>query len=312
MNAKDKKYEEPLSLNMGFLEALTRFTKVNIKDLKNTTKQTQLPLEKATPFVKWVGGKRSIINELLARIPSQINDYYEGFVGGGALFYEIQEKATNCYLSDINFDLIITYNVIKKDLDSLIELLQEHKNKHNDTYYYKMRSNHELQNPIEIAARFIYLNKTCFNGLYRVNKKGEFNVPVGKYVNPCILQERNLRNVSKVLQKAKIRLMEFDKIMPKQGDFVYFDPPYHSKNSNSFTTYTKSDFGEKDQIRLRDFALELTKNGVNVMLSNSNVKFIRDIYGSKHFNINIVNAPRNVNCKPNKRGAVEEVLITNY
>lgn len=275
-------------------------------------KQAELLLEKATPFVKWVGGKRSIINELLDRIPSQINNYYEGFVGGGALFYEIHEKANNSYLSDINFDLIITYNVIKKDLGGLIEVLHEHKEKHNDTYYYKIRSKHELKDPIEIAARFIYLNKVCFNGLYRVNKKGEFNVPIGKYVNPGIVQETNLRNVSNVLQKAEIRLMKFDEITPEQGDFVYFDPPYHPTDANSFTSYTKSDFTEKDQIRLSDFALELTKNGVNVMLSNSNVKFIRDIYDSKHFNIDIVNAPRNVNCKPNKRGAVEEVLITNY
>ena len=274
--------------------------------------QTELSLEKAKPFVKWVGGKRSIINELLDRIPNQINDYYECFVGSGAFFYEIKDKAKNCFLSDINFYLVITYNAIKKDLKSLIKLLQIHKDNHNDKYYYKIRSQHNLQCSIEIAARFIYLNKTCFNGLYRVNKKGEFNVPVGKYVNPGILQENNLKNVSNTLQKADIRRSEFDEITPKAGDFVYFDPPYHPINANSFTTYAKNDFTEQDQIRLRDFALELSKKGVNIMLSNSNVKFIRDIYSSKYFNINIVNAPRNVNCNPNKRKAVEEVLITNY
>ena len=245
-------------------------------------------------------------------MPSDINDYYEGFVGGGALFYEIQDKANKCFLSDTNVDLVITYNVIKKDLKSLIKRLHEHKNNHDNTYYYKVRSQHNLQEPIEVAARFIYMNKTCFNGLYRVNKKGNFNVPAGKYVNPGILQEANLRKVSKLLQSTEIRLLDFNKIKPKRGDFVYFDPPYHPTDAKSFTTYTKHNFTEKDQIRLRDFALDLTKKGVNVMLSNSNVEFIRDIYGSKQFNIGIVNAPRSVNCKPNKRGTVEEVLITNY
>ena len=306
------KYEEPLKIDFNFNEALQRFSKVNTKDLEQPIQEKQAVIDKPTPFIKWVGGKRSIIKDLRNRLPENINNYYEAFVGGGALFYDIYDKADKCFLSDINFDLVITYNVIKRDLPMLVKVLAKHKGKHCKEYYYKVRSQHDLKDPIEIAGRFIYLNKTCFNGLYRVNKKGEFNVPMGKYANPAILKEDNLKVVSQALQKTDIKLLEFDKITPQAGDFVYFDPPYQPLDSNSFTTYTKNDFTEQDQIRLRDFALELAQNGVNVMLSNSNVKFIRDIYSNNIFNTEIVNAPRNVNCKPNKRGAVEEVLITNY
>lgn len=309
---ENTKYNELLKLKFNFNETLQRLSKVNTKDLEEPTQEKQSDLSRPTPFIKWVGGKRSIISELKARLPENINNYYEAFVGGGALFYEIYDKADKCFLSDINFDLLITYSVIKRDLPLLLKVLEKHKKKHNNEYYYKVRSQHGLKDPIEIAGRFIYLNKTCFNGLYRVNKKGEFNVPIGKYSNPGILKADNLKAVSEALSNTDINIREFDEITPKQGDFVYFDPPYQPLDSNSFTTYTKDNFTEQDQIRLRDFALDLTKTGVNVMLSNSNVKFIRDIYSSNSFNIQIVNAPRNVNCKPNKRGVVEEVLITNY
>lgn len=268
--------------------------------------------EKPTPFVKWVGGKRSIIHELINRLPKKINNYHEAFVGGGALFYTINNRANQCFLSDINPDLVTTYNVIKNDVSSLIELLKIHKEHHTKEYYYEIRSQHHLENPIEVAARFIYLNKTCFNGLYRVNKKGEFNVPMGSYKNPGILQEDNLRLVSNVLQHTSIELNEFDQIRPEAGDFVYFDPPYHPIDANSFTTYTKNDFSEKDQIRLRDFALELSNKGVNVMLSNSNAELILDIYNQEPFHIHSIKAPRAVNSKANGRGAVKETLITNY
>ena len=263
---------------------------------------------KATPFLKWVGGKRSIIGELKSRLPDKFNNYYEAFVGGGALFFEIAPEIKKAFLSDTNMDLVITYSVIKKDPDKLIELLRKHKNNHTDEYYYKVRAMHTLSDPVEIAARMIYLNKTCFNGLFRVNKKGEFNNAVGKYNNPGICQEDNIRACSKALKSVTIEEKDYTKIKPISGDFVYFDPPYHPINKTSFTAYTKLGFTEKDQSDLANFCTELSKQGVKIMVSNSNTKFIRDLYKSNIFKIGIVNAPRSLN----GRSPVEEVLITNY
>ncbi len=268
--------------------------------------------DRASPFVKWAGGKRNIIDELKARLPDEFNHYYEPFVGGGALFFELYDQLPAAYLSDVNFDLILAYNVIKNDSDELIELLKKHAVKHSKDYYYKVRSQHELQGPVKIAARFLYLNRTCYNGLYRVNKKGEFNVPMGSYKNPNITQEDNIRACSSALQIATIEYRSFDKITPQSGDFVYFDPPYHPTDENNFTSYTSQDFTEKDQVSLRDFALYLHRQGVKVMLSNSNAKFINGLYKAKPFHVRIVHAPRLVNCKPNGRNNVEEVLITTY
>lgn len=293
---------------MGFSEALERFAGVNTRDVQEEATNGK----KACPFVKWVGGKRSIVSELVKRMPKDFNDYYEAFVGGGALFFETVETINKAYLSDKNLDLILCYAVIKKNPSKLIELLKKHKQKHNEEYYYKIRFQHELQDPIEIAARFIYLNKTCYNGLYRVNKKGEFNVPVGKYANPNIMDEENLNKCTAVLQKADIKHKDFTDIEAKKGDFVYFDPPYHPTTETSFTNYTHSDFTEKDQERLRDFIEVLHKRGVFVMLSNSDTQYIKELYKKSYFNIDIIEAPRYVNCKPTKRNVVKEVLITNY
>lgn len=270
------------------------------------------PGDGATPFVKWVGGKRSIIGELVTRLPREFNSYYEPFVGGGALFFALNGRLKNAFLSDTNFDLVLAYKAIKKDPARLIDQLEKHAKKHNSTYYYKIRKQHLLRDEIDIAARFIYLNRTCYNGLYRVNKKGEFNVPMGKYANPNIVQRENITACNQVLQKAQIWYHEFDKISPQRGDFVYFDPPYHPTNDTSFTSYTKLDFSEKDQLRLRDFALHLHNQGVYVMLSNSDASFIRTIYSGSVFHLQTVQAPRLVNCKPTKRNAVNELLITNY
>lgn len=299
--------EPGFALKIPFEEALLRFTKVNTRDLDETEDAVS---NKPFPFLKWVGGKRSLISELKARLPEKYSNYYEPFVGGGALFWELAPK--HPHLSDMNFDLIMAYQVIKKDVDKLIEALKVHQKKHSEDYYYKVRSQHHLDDPIQIAARIIYLNKTCYNGLWRVNKKGEFNVPMGSYTNPNILFEDNLRNCSKALKSAVIEYKDYLKITPKKGDFVYFDPPYHPTDETSFTKYSKLDFTEKDQSDLADFCTELTKQGVYVMVSNSSTKFIKDLYKSNIFNIGFVNAPRMVNCKPNGRNAVEEVLITNY
>lgn len=267
---------------------------------------------KAVPFVKWAGGKRSIIGELVARLPKEFKNYFEPFAGGGALFFELYERLTAAYLSDINSDLILTYNAIKKDPERLIQLLNKHAEKHSESYYYKIRSQDKSKDPVEIAARFLYLNKTCYNGLYRVNKKGKFNVPIGSYKNPNIVAQDNIWACHAALQKANAHFRSFDKISPSKGDFVYFDPPYHPTDDTNFTSYTRLNFTEHDQVRLRDFALELHKHGVKVMLSNSNAKLINELYKSKPFHLHIVHAPRFVNCKPNGRSNVEEVLITTY
>lgn len=313
MSRKGQKIEKPFHLDLPFSEALERLASVNTRELAEEIIDEEQVGKGASPFVKWVGGKRNIIDELVARLPTDFNAYYEPFVGGGALFFEIHNKLKKAYLSDTNFELVLAYNVIKKDPQPLIELLKRHTINHNDNYFYKIRDQFNLQDPVEIAARFIYLNKTCYNGLYRVNKLGRFNVPVGKYHNPGIVQESNLIACSKALGIARIELKEFDAITPIKDDFVYFDPPYHPTDETSFfTSYTKLNFTEQDQVRLRDCTLKLHKAGVKIMLSNSNTKFIRDIYSNKAFNVGIVHAPRFVNCKPNKRNAVEEVLITNY
>lgn len=265
------------------------------------------------PFVKWVGGKRAILKELLKYIPSQINNYYEPFVGGGALFFEKHNTINGiCYLSDKNLNLIRTYQVIKEKPQELIGLLRIHKEKHSAEYYYKIRALHEPSNVLESSARFIYLMKTCYNGLYRVNSKNKFNTPIGRYKNPNICDEVNIVNVSRVLQKTKISHQDFKEIKPHSGDFVYFDPPYHPISENSFVKYLADGFTKEDQIRLRDFALDLSKKGVSVMISNSDTEFVRDIYKEKDFNITRIYVPRIVNCKSGGRGCVPELIITSY
>lgn len=311
MSRIETKLEAPLHIELPFQEALQRYSAINIKDVEGMKEVGDEP-KAPYPFVKWAGGKRSIISELKDRLPVKFNNYYEPFVGGGALFFEIYSTLKKAYLSDVNFYLIMAYTVIKKDPKALIELLKKHAKNNSDDYYYKVRAWHELQDPIEISARFIYLNKTCYNGLYRVNKKGEFNVPVGKYPNPNIISEENIMTCHKAFKNVQIEYKDFSEIKADKNDFVYFDPPYHPTNETSFTAYSKLDFTEKDQIKLAEFAIALHHKEVKVMLSNSNTKFIKDLYKSSIFKTKVVNAPRLVNCKGNGRNAVEELLITNY
>jgi DNA adenine methylase len=267
----------------------------------------------AQPFVKWVGGKRSLLSSIKPLLPARFKNYYEGFVGGGALFFAVGTQARHCYLSDNNLDLIITYQVIKADPARLIDRLKLYAASHSKDEFYRVRAA-ECIGPVEVAARFIYLNRTCFNGLYRVNKSGTFNVPLGDYKNPNIVQEENILACHKLLQNTTITYHEYDRIdpMPRAGDFVYLDPPYHPTTDDSFTAYTKENFTEQDQSNLRDFALKLHKAGAYVMLSNSKTKFIADLYSDKAFRLHTVQAPRMVNCKPNQRGVVDEFIITNY
>ena len=299
--------DEPFGLDMSFGEALERIARINTKE-----DEPEIILHSPAPFVKWVGGKRSIIDQLVGHLPANLGNYYEPFVGGGALFFETYARLTAAFLSDSNPDLVLTFKAVQRDPEVLIAKLETHAEKDSPQHYYKVRGQHTLQEPVDIAARFIYLNKTCFNGLYRVNKKGEFNVPRGTYSNPGIVQRENILACSHALQKATIEYREFDTISPQAGDFVYCDPPYHPSDTNSFTKYTRLDFSEKDQERLRDLALQLHKRGVKVMLSNSDTGFIRGLYGSAIWQVNVVQAPRLVNCKAAGRGAVNELLITNY
>lgn len=281
--------------------------------------QTQEPLTTvahqapAQPFVKWVGGKRNLMNSIKAHLPAEFNNYYEGFVGGGAVFFALLDRIERAYLSDNNLDLVITYQIIKDDPTRLIARLKELANGHSSEQYYNVREQ-ELTDSVEVATRFIYLNKTCFNGLYRVNKSGKFNVPIGDYKNPNIVSEENLLTCYKALQKATITYHDYREVEPKpqQGDFCYFDPPYHPTADDSFTAYTKENFTEQNQSELRDYALELHRSGAYVMLSNSKTQLIEELYSDNAFHLHIVQAPRTVNCKPNARGAVDEYLITNY
>ena len=248
---------------------------------------------------------------IMKHLPKSFNNYFEPFVGGGALFFEIHERLEQATLVDNNFELVMAYKAIQKEPRELVKQLREHKKKHSSEYYYKVRKQN-LKDPIKIASRFLYLNKTCFNGLYRVNKSGGFNAPIGRYKNPNIVQEDNILLVHEVLKKAAIRLGDFETIEPDKGDFAYFDPPYHPTDETSFTEYTKENFTERDQVRLRDFILKLHKKGVKIMLSNSDTRFVKEIYKHKAFTQHKVKAPRYVNCKPDDRGKVTELLITNY
>ena len=263
------------------------------------------------PFVKWVGGKRSLIHAIVPRLPETFNTYYEPFVGGGALYFAIADQLKRAVLSDINSDLITTYKIIKDEPDRLVHSLKRHARNHSPEYYYTIRQR-TPRAETEIASRFLYLNKTCYNGLYRVNSRGVFNTPLGRYQNPNIVQDENIFACSAVLKKTTLLSGDFTAINPKRGDFVYFDPPYYPVNDVSFTSYSKDDFTADDQVRLHDFIVDLHNRGVHVMLSNSKTPFIKRLYAEPFFTHHIVKAPRFINCKAHDRGEVNELLITNY
>lgn len=260
----------------------------------------------AKPFVKWVGGKRSELPQLLERAKSGFTGYYcEPFVGGGAMFFELQPE--NAHIADINFPLIMTYTAIRDNVDDVIRHLKTHKKKHSKEYYQIMRKklNTESDNA-KLAATFIYLNKTCFNGLYRVNKSGEFNVPMGSYKNPPILDEDNLRNCSIVLQDTKIEQKSFTQIKPKKNTFYYLDPPYHK----TYSQYDGSGFGEEEHKKLADFCGKIDEVGSYFLLSNSDTPLIRSLYA--RYNIDVIKASRSVSCKAHQRGKENELIIKNH
>ncbi len=270
------------------------------------------------PFLKWVGGKRQIMSSIVELLPYDINkkDFVEPFIGGGALFFHLQPK--NAIINDFNAELINVYQTIKDNLDELILDLQKHKNE--PDYFYNLRSLDRLPefdklSNIERASRIIYLNKTCFNGLYRVNNSGEFNAPFGRYKNPNIVNAPTLKAVSKYLKSNQIKLQtgDYEDVLKyiTENSFVYLDPPYHPlTDGSSFTGYVQGGWNALDQVRLREFCDVLNARGIKFLLSNSSTQFIKDQY--INYEINIVKANRSINSNGEKRGEVEEVLIRNY
>lgn len=269
------------------------------------------------PFLKWVGGKSQLLPEIHARLPNAINVYIEPFIGGGAMMWSLPHSNINhIVISDYNRDLINTYRMVKENPKDLIESLQDYEN--DEDFYYRVRGLDRLPNfdgrpPIERAARFIYLNKTGYNGLYRVNSKGQHNVPFGRYKNPNIVDAVNIHACSATLQDITILSGDFEVVRPyvKPGAFIYLDPPYVPvSDTSSFTSYTAEKFADDMQVRLRDFCDFIDSAGAKFMLSNSDSGLIHDLY--KNYRIDVVMANRAINCKANGRGKVKEVLVMNY
>ncbi|HHY36776.1 MAG TPA: DNA adenine methylase [Firmicutes bacterium] len=267
--------------------------------------------QKPKPPVKWAGGKTQLLSQFAPLFPRQkYNLYLEPFVGGGAVFFHLQPSAA--ILIDSNAELINFYRVVRDNLEQLLEDLAKHKNTRE--YYYSLRAlDPEKLSPVQRASRFLYLNKTAYNGLWRVNSKGRFNVPFGRYKNPRIIDEENLQLVAGALRRAELLAGDFSLVLKlaPPGAFVYFDPPYDplSETAN-FTSYTPGSFTREDQLRLSRVFAELDRRGCLVMLSNSDTPFIRSLYSS--YNIRVVTARRAINCRPDGRGPVTELVIRNY
>ena len=296
--------------------------------------------EKARPFVKWAGGKGSLISQLSNFYPYELKNgiierYIEPFVGGGAVLIDILQNydVRQAYAFDINIDLINSYNVIKNNVEELITNLKRMETEYlqleqeeRKNYFYNIRNEYndytlqENEQNVQRASQFIYLNRTCFNGLYRVNKDGKFNVPVGSYKNPTICDEENLRNLSELIQNVQFQYGDYRKSIEyvTENTFVYFDPPYRPLNMTSgFTSYTKEDFNDDNQRELATFYRELNERNAKLMLSNSNPKnineedqFFDNIY--QGFNIDEIYASRMINANSNGRGKISEILVTNY
>ena len=274
---------------------------------------------KGKPFVKWAGGKRQIIDKLKEYVPDEYDTYYEPFVGGGALLFELAPK--KAVINDLNEVLMNVYNCLcnEEKFKKMCNLLNHYEAEHSEEFYYEIRNKDKNKNAYNRlsdytkAARTIYLNKACFNGLYRVNSKNEFNVPFGKKTKINTYEGSNLITVSNYLtmNDIKIQSVDFEESLKtaKKGDFVYIDPPYDSDTS-TFNNYTEDGFGKEEQRRLAKVYKDLDKRGVYVMLSNHNTNLINELY--KDYHIHIIEAKRNINANGKKRGKVEEVIITNY
>lgn len=273
------------------------------------------------PVLKWVGGKRQLISEIEPLIPRRISTYVEPFVGGGAVLFHLQPK--KAIINDYNQELMNVYQVIKDKPNELIEVLKEHKELNSEDYFYEVRSldrseDFERLSNVKKAGRIIYLNKTCYNGLFRVNRAGFFNTPYGRYKNPSIVDEVTIKAVSNYFNSANIKFLtgDYKEALKRlrRGAFVYFDPPYMPISaSSSFTGYTEHGFDYEKQVELRDECLKLHNRGVRFLQSNSYSPEILELYSDqKVFNIEIVQAKRSINSQADKRGEISEVLIYNY
>jgi len=273
------------------------------------------------PFVKWAGGKRQLIPILNENLPKSFGTYYEPFIGGGALLFHIltERNAQKCSISDLNSDLVLTYTTIRDKIDGLISSLKNHEKnyqKDSKTYYYSVRESNP-RSEIEKTSRLLFMNRTCFNGLYRVNSKGKFNVPLGRYTNPNIVNEDNLRSVSAILNTSKIAIKcrDFESVLrdAKKGDLVYFDPPYQPvSDTANFTSYTNKSFTYDDLNRLAELCLKLDSKGCKVLLSNSDSKEVAEMFSHKSWKINRIQANRSINSNSKKRTGHFELLIKNY
>lgn len=271
-----------------------------------------------SPILKWVGGKRQLIESIVPLIPEHTT-YYEPFVGGGAVLFHTQPK--KAVINDSNEELINIYQVIKEQPEELITLLESHRERNSQEYFYEVRSldrdkgEYAALTPAERAARIIYLNKTCYNGLFRVNRAGEFNAPWGRYKNPNITNEITIRAMSRYFNGAKVTVYcgDYREALKgiRKGSFVYLDPPYMPlSTSSSFTGYTAAGFGPQEQVELKRQCDLLNKRGIKFLLSNSCCGFIENLY--QDYIVERVSAKRAINARADKRGAIDEVLVRNY
>jgi DNA adenine methylase len=287
------------------------------------TRQASIAGATPRPFLKWAGGKAQLLPALLARVPAHLETYFEPFAGGGALFFALmahRPTPRRAILNDLNPELIATYEVVRDTPRPLAARLAtlEHEYVEADAagreaIYYRMRAA-QPRSPLEVAARVIFLNKTCFNGLYRVNREGLFNVPHGRYRAPHIADQETLFTASAALQSVDLRCTDFEEACAdaRPGDFVYFDPPFHPlSNTSSFTAYTQRDFNNADQIRLKRCVDALTARGVAVLVSNSPHPWIRGGYEFSGYNVAEVPARRAINSRGDRRGPIGELVISN-
>lgn len=282
-----------------------------IRGLKNMSR-----LKTPRPFLKWAGGKTQLVKQLLKRTPDSFKNYYEPFVGGGAFFFALyrEGKISKATISDLNSELIKTYIAIRDQVEDVIKVLSDYP--HDKKFFLDKRKElPENLDPPKLAARMIYLNKTCYNGLYRVNRQGQFNAPFGSYKNPKICDADNLRAVSEALQNVKIKQASFEDVLKlaKKNDLVYFDPPYEplSKTAN-FTSYQPDGFKQKAQEELQKLCHKLSKKNVQFMLSNSSAELIKELYCDNGFFVDEVKAIRAINSNPKRRGKLTELIVTNY
>lgn len=278
----------------------------------------------ARPFMKWAGGKGQLLHELSQRLPGSFRRYHEPFVGGGALFFHLYNAGRlrhGAVLSDFNHELVLCYQVVRDDVEALIEALSEHARHRLDSQYFlwvrgwDRQPDFNQRSPVQRAARTIFLNRTCYNGLYRLNNKGQFNAPFGYYKNPLICDPDNLRAVSKALQGVELYAGDFGEVARRAqpGDFVYFDPPYVPVSATaSFTHYTGQSFGPDDQRRLARLFDHLMESGVYVMLSNSYTPLTQELYAAHAVSTWEVLASRKINCDGAKRGNVKELIVCGY